>query len=54
MSEKIGNPGGPRSYPGDKARQGEIILKRPWQRRTFIAGLVGIGVVALLGVWLLA
>jgi hypothetical protein len=29
------------SYPAEKARQGEIILKRPWQRAVFIAGLAG-------------
>jgi len=30
-----GNP----TYPAEKARQGEIILKQPWQRAIFIAGL---------------
>lgn len=39
---------GPRTYPAEKARQGEIILKRPWQRVVFIAGLVGFLVLALL------
>ena len=29
------------NYPADKARGGEIILKRPWQRALFIAGLAG-------------
>lgn len=29
-------------YPAEKARQGEIILKRPWMRAVFIAGLVGL------------
>jgi hypothetical protein len=53
MTEKLGNPGGPRSYPADKARQGEIILRRPWQRWLFFGGLIGVGVVALFGcVWL--
>ena len=28
-------------YPADKARGGEIILKKPWQRAVFIAGLAG-------------
>ena len=28
-------------YPAEKARQGEIILKSPWQRALFIAWLVG-------------
>jgi hypothetical protein len=37
------------SYPAEKARQGEIILKRPWQRAVFIAGLAG-GVLLLLAV----
>jgi hypothetical protein len=27
-------------YPADKARQGEIILKRPWMRAVFVGGLV--------------
>jgi len=27
------------AYPAEKARQGEIILKRPWQRAVFIGGL---------------
>ena len=25
--------------PADKARQGEIILRRPWQRMVFFGGL---------------
>lgn len=29
-------------YPADKARQGEIILKRPWMRAVFLGGLVGV------------
>lgn len=35
--------------PAEKARQGEIILKRPWQRGLFIAGLVAafVAVVAI-------
>jgi len=28
-------------YPAEKARGGEIILRRRWQRIVFIAGLVG-------------
>jgi hypothetical protein len=36
-----------RPYPAEKARQGEIILKRRWQRVVFIAGLAGIVLVAL-------
>lgn len=38
----------PRTYPAEKARQGEIILKQPWQRAVFIAGLAGFFVLALL------
>jgi hypothetical protein len=30
-----------RTYPGEWARQGEIILRKPWMRVVFIAGLVG-------------
>jgi hypothetical protein len=33
----------------EKARQGEVILRKRWQRLVFIAGLAGIVVVAL--VW---
>lgn len=36
-----------RSYPAGEVRQGEIILKTRWQRGIFIAGLVGLVVVAL-------
>jgi hypothetical protein len=35
------------SYPAEKARGGVIILRRPWQRVVFIAGLAG-GIVLLL------
>lgn len=34
-------------YPAEKARQGEAILKRRWQRIVFIAGLAGIVLVGL-------
>lgn len=27
------------TYPAEKASQGEIILKQPWQRAVFIAGI---------------
>jgi hypothetical protein len=41
-------PAGPRRpYPATKARQGEIILKSPWQRAVFIAGLAGVLVIGL-------
>jgi hypothetical protein len=31
----------PHGYPADKARQGEIVLRKPWMRAVFVAGLVG-------------
>jgi len=43
VTEDRSEPG----YPADKARQGEIILNRRWQRIVFIAGLVGILVLAV-------
>ena len=30
-----------RPYPAEKARGGEIVLKKPLQRWAFVAGLVG-------------
>ena len=36
-------------YPAEKARGGEIILRKPWQRWIFIAGLAGC---VLLALWL--
>jgi len=30
----------PTPYPAEKARGGEIILRKPWQRALFLAGLV--------------
>jgi hypothetical protein len=35
-------------YPAEKARGGEIILRRRWQRIVFIAGLVGVALVAVI------
>ena len=35
-------------YPAEKARAGEIILRTPARRTIFIAGLVGIVLVAFL------
>jgi hypothetical protein len=32
-------PAQPPPYPAEKARGGEIILRRPWQRIVFILGL---------------
>lgn len=37
----------PAPYPGEKARQGTIILRKPWQRAVFFAGLFG-GIVLVL------
>lgn len=39
---------GPRVYSGEKARQGEIILRTRTRRLIFIGGLVGIVAVLLL------
>jgi hypothetical protein len=39
-----------RTYPAEKARQGEIILRTPLRRMIFIAGLVGVVLVAALWV----
>ncbi len=38
----------PRVFEGRLTRQGEIVLKRPWQRAVFLAGFVGIAIVALI------
>lgn len=40
------------NYPADKARQGDIILKTPLQRAIFIAGLVGMVLFGLIGLFL--
>jgi len=34
----VGN-GQPAPYPAEKARGGEIVLRKPWQRSVFILGL---------------
>lgn len=34
-------------YPAQKARQGDIVLRKRWQRIVFIAGLVGMALLAL-------
>ncbi len=31
--------GQPAPYPAEKARRGEIILRKPWQRTVFVLGL---------------
>jgi hypothetical protein len=38
----------PKSYPAEKARQGEIILKSTWARAVFMTGLFGGLVVAVI------
>lgn len=38
----------PEPYPAEKARQGEIILRRPWQRYVFFGSLAGIVVLLLI------
>lgn len=35
-------------YPAEKARQGAIILKKPWQRAVFFSGLAGAVLLLLL------
>jgi hypothetical protein len=38
----------PAPYPAEKARGGEIILRRPWQRAVFFLGLVAPAMLLLL------
>ncbi len=38
----------PRTFSAEDARQGEIILKRRWQRLVFIGGLAAVVLVILL------
>ena len=40
------------AYPAEKARGGEIILRRPWQRVVFAIGLA-VPIVALLALLML-
>jgi hypothetical protein len=42
-------PGEQRRIPADEARQGEIILRKRWQRIVFIAGLAGFVLFILFG-----
>jgi hypothetical protein len=35
------------SYPAEKARGGEIILRTPLRRMIFLGGLIGVAIVAL-------
>lgn len=41
------NPGNKPPIPADEARQGEIILRRRWQRIMFVAGLAGFALLLL-------
>lgn len=49
-SRPTSRDGGPdaKTYSPQEARQGRIILRKPWQRALFIAGLIGIVVLAVL------
>ncbi|CCB64791.1 MULTISPECIES: hypothetical protein [unclassified Hyphomicrobium] len=38
MAQTTKKPDAP-AYPAEKASQGEIILKQPWQRAVFIGGI---------------
>lgn len=49
MTENERRPG----YPGEKARQGDIILNTPARRWIFFGGWIGLSVLFLLGVLLL-
>jgi hypothetical protein len=40
-------PAQPPPYPAEKARGGEIILRKPWQRALFIIGLAAPAVLLL-------
>lgn len=39
MKTRKSEPDGAPVYSAEKARQGEIILRQPWQRAVFITGL---------------
>ena len=39
-SKRDTGPTGSAAYSAEKARQGEIILRKPWQRMVFAAGLI--------------
>lgn len=41
------SPRGPRVFEARRVRQGEVILKRRWQRTVFLAGLAAAVLVAL-------
>lgn len=42
----------PPVYSGDKVRGADIVLRKPWERGVFIAGLVGAVIVGLVLAWL--
>ena len=37
----------PKTLSAEEARQGEIILRKPWQRVVFVSGLIGCAFVPL-------
>ena len=37
----------PKTYSAERVRQGEIILRKPWQKAVFFAGLIGCVVLLL-------
>ena len=41
----------PPVYSGDKVRGADVVLRKPWERGVFIAGLVGAIVLGLILVW---
>jgi hypothetical protein len=41
-------------YPAEKARQGVIILRRPWRRAIFIGGLAAAGLLGVIAFIVLA
>jgi hypothetical protein len=43
---------GGNAYSAQKVRQGDIVLRRRWQRVVFIAGLAGMAVFVLVTTWL--
>jgi hypothetical protein len=51
-SKRDTGPAEPATYSAEKARQGEIILRKPWQRMVFVAGLIIPFVLLFIG-WLL-
>ncbi len=53
MKTRKYEPDGAPIYDAEKARQGEIILRRPWQRAVFITGLAA-AILLPLVVWYVA